>query len=639
LPVNTDEIQGEAAQWFFATSDDIFVVLKDSLILQVNPTWTRLTGWSAAEITGRNITDLIHPLDRPVVDEAIQTLIAQRQAECEHRIACKAGGWVWVRARSKLQPNDVAMLVLQDITDVRQRERDAAEAARTRDILREEAGVFIWRFDPSTGEYAVDSDLSRAGAPGASGHRILTVAEMVSEIHPDDQQRMTEAFLTSVSSGESSVIEYRHFRAEDHGWASVRAAWRGTRKLASGAWEILGITQDVSALADARDAALQAAEVKAQFLANMSHEIRTPMNGMLGVLHLLRKEPLSADGRRLLDEALGCGAMLSELLNDVIDFSRLEAGKIELSVEPVQPARLLDSVIALLRPQAEAKGLTLTVDALDDRWVEIDPVRVRQILFNLIGNAVKFTPRGGVTARMSLEGSGADARLGFDIIDSGIGIELDEQASLFDRFQQADGSATRRFGGAGLGLSIARGLAEQMGGTIAVVSTPGEGSTFRVEIAAPICAAPGEVAAEEDDSLPLDGLKVLVVEDNPTNRTIVTRMLEQLGVVTTVAHDGREGLEAAQAQAFDLILMDIQMPRMDGVAATTAIRALATPSAGTPIIAMTANAMSHQIDSYLSAGMNAWVSKPISPAVLLQTIVQALAQSWIEDSVAPPGAL
>jgi len=639
MPANTDDIEAEAARWFFASSDDIFLVLQGRIVQRVNPTWTRLTGWDASEIVGRDITDFVHPLDQAKIEDTIRTLIEQRRADCEHRIVCKSGDWLWFRSRSKLKDDGVALLVLQNTTDVRLRERDAAEAARTRDILREEAGVFVWRFDPSTAQYAVDSDLTRVGAPGASGRRILSVHEMTAEVHPDDQRRITEAFLASVASGEPRVLEYRHFRAEDGGWASVRAAWRGIRKQASGGWEILGLTQDVSALADARDAALQAAEVKAQFLANMSHEIRTPMNGVLGVLHLLRKEPLSADGRRLLDEALGCGAMLSELLNDVIDFSRLEAGKIELSPEPVQPARLLDSVIAMLDPQAKAKGLTLKVAGADSDWVMVDPVRLRQILFNLIGNAVKFTATGGVAAKMSRQGSDDRGRLQFEITDSGIGIEPGEQQSLFDRFRQADGSATRRFGGAGLGLSIARGLAEQMGGTITVSSAPGEGSTFRVEIAAPVCAAPKDVAEPEEDNLPLDGLRALVVEDNATNRTIVTRMLEQLGVRMTVAHDGVEGLEAARSQVFDLILMDIQMPRMDGVAATAAIRDLPAPSGQTPIIAMTANAMSHQIDSYLAAGMNNWISKPISPAALLQAIAQTLAQSWVEDAEEPSKAL
>jgi len=623
------DIEADAARWFFASSEDIFVVLRDSVIERLNPTWTSLTGWTAEESLGQHFTDFGHPDERELIAETVRKLLASGQAQCEHRLKLKDGGWMWVRAKSRLRDDGVAMIVLQDITEARMREEQDTAAVRTNDLLREEAGVFVWRFDPRTTRYTVDSDLTRTGTRGTSGRRSLTAEEMTAEIHPEDRQRVSEAFIGTVMSGEPQVVEYRHFRAEG-GWARLRAAWRGIAQVQNGPWEVLGITQDVTELAEARDAALEAAEVKARFLANMSHEIRTPMNGVLGVLHLLKREALSADGRRLLDEALGCGAMLAELLNDVIDFSRLEAGKLDLNPEAIQPAELLDSVTALLAPQAEAKGLYLRTAPGADGWAMVDPVRLRQILFNLIGNAVKFTPRGGVSVRMTTLGEAADRRLRFEISDTGIGIEPEAQGRLFERFRQADGSATRRFGGSGLGLAIARGLAEQMGGAIGLESTPGEGSTFWVEVLAPV-AAEGHAAPEDEASEGLlDGLRVLVVEDNATNRLIATRMLEQLGASVTTADDGALGLAAMQAQVFDLVFMDIQMPVMDGLAASAAIRALEGPAAAAPIIAMTANAMAHQVESYLEAGMNGWVAKPLSPAALVRAIVQVLAQDWVE---------
>ncbi len=626
---NDGEIEAEAAQWFFASSDDIFVVLREGVVDRVNPTWTKLTGWTQEEATGQHFTDFAHPDERELINETVRSLIERGHALCEHRLVLKSGQAMWVRARSKLREDGVALIVLQDITEARRLQEQGAQAARTNDLLREEAGIFVWRFDPATNQYAVDDDLTKTGKPGAGGRRMLTAEEMTAEIHPDDQSRVSENFVRTVLTGEPRVVEYRHFRA-DGVWARLRAAWRGARQQKNGHWEVLGITQDVTELAEARDAALAAAEVKAQFLANMSHEIRTPMNGVLGVLHLLKHEKLlSTDGRRLLDEALGCGAMLSELLNDVIDFSRIEEGKLDLCPEAIRPDDLLDSVASLLVSQARDKNLYLKVEAEDCGCAMIDPVRLRQILFNLIGNAVKFTAHGGVTVRLSRAEDAAGGALCFEIADTGIGIEADARDRLFERFRQADGSATRRFGGSGLGLAIARGLAEQMGGLITLDSTPGEGSTFRVEIAAPACEAPTAQSEDEDDAL-LGGLRVLIVEDNATNRLIATRMLEHLGASVTTTDDGAQGLSAASLQAFDLIFMDIQMPVMDGMAATAAIRALPGALSQVPIIAMTANALAHQVESYMAAGMNGWVAKPLSPATLVRTVAEVLAETWVD---------
>jgi len=625
------DIEVEAARWFFASAEDIFVVLREGIIEQVNPAWTTLTGWREEEALGKRFRDFAHDDEHELISEVVRSLLATGKANCEHRLKTRAGDHIWVRSRSKLTPDGTALVVLQDITETRRREQETAQADRARDLLREEAGVFMWRFDPVTNRYEVDADLTRAGRPGTSGRRSLNVAQMTAEIHPEDAQRVTEAFLETVRTGEARVVEYRHFRAEDGGWARLRAAWRGERQVKNGLWEVLGITQDISALAEARDAAVAAAEAKAQFLANMSHEIRTPMNGVLGVLHLLRHERLSADGRRLLREAIDCGAMLAELLNDVVDVSRMEAGKLELAPEPIDPAVLLESVAAMLRPQAETKGLALKLSPQPAiGYCEIDPVRVRQVLFNLVGNAVKFTEAGQVEVRMTAFGEPAAQRLRVEVEDTGIGVAKAAQAGLFERFQQADGSMTRRFGGSGLGLAIARGLVEQMDGQVGLVSEDGKGSTFWFEIAAPRCAPPaGAADADEGENL-LDGLRVLVVEDNPTNRLIATRMLEQLGASVTTAEDGAQGLEAARLAAYDLIFMDIQMPVMDGMEATRRIRDLPGDAVRTPIIAMTANAMAHQIETYMDAGMSGWIAKPLSPTALVRGISQVLAQAWIE---------
>ncbi len=620
------ELDIEAARWFFQNTVDIFVLIRGGTISRINPAWTELSGWSVEETVGRPIEDFIHPGDEQIVRDLIATLIAEGHARAEHRLLRKDGDVLWVRSRVKRGSGDATIVVLEDVTDEHRQAADSANAARTNDLLREAAGVYIWRFDPETGLYDIDPDLSKAGAPGTSGSRTINAHQMNAEIHPDDQGRVGEAFYRTLATGEPEVVEYRHFRADDGGWARLRAAWRGLQKRDSGAWAVLGLTQDVSEVAEARDAALEAAEAKAQFLANMSHEIRTPMNGVLGVLHLLKSENLTADGRKLLEEAVGCGQMLAELLNDVIDFSKIEAGRLEFSPEPTDPGALLESVAGLLRPQSASRGLWLNTHVAPDiGWASVDPVRVRQILFNLIGNAVKFTLTGGVDARLSRVDRDGESRLRFEITDTGVGIADDAQADLFQRFHQADGSTTRRFGGSGLGLAISRRLAELMGGEIGFYSKPGEGSTFWIEVIAPKVDARAADTGEAGGLL--EGLRVLVVEDNPTNRLIATRMLQQLGADVETADDGQQGVEAASRQAFDLIFMDIQMPVMDGMEATRRIRGLPDPSGSTPILAMTANAMSHQADSYLIAGMNGIVAKPLSPSALVAQIAAIVAQS------------
>ncbi|MDQ0464862.1 PAS domain S-box-containing protein [Caulobacter ginsengisoli] len=622
------ELDIEAARWFFQNTDDVFLVLEGSLITRINPAWTALAGWSDADTVGRAIEDFLHPDDGVSVQQVIDDLNASGSALAEHRLAHSNGDWLWVKSRAKRSADGATIVVLKDVT-AEHEEAEAAETAhRTSELLRNAAGIFTWKFNPDTGIYLVDADLPAQTTPGGPGSRVLSADQMGAEIHKDDRADMWTAFATTLATGEPQVIEYRH-QVEGGPVARLRAAWRGLRRLDSGKWEILGITQDVTEVAEARDAAREgeraaqaAAEAKSQFLANMSHEIRTPMNGVLGVLHLLKGEALSADGRRLLEEAVGCGQMLAELLNDVIDFSKVEAGHLELHPEPVEAGILLTSVADLLRPQAESRGLWLRAIAQPDLgWVDIDPVRLRQILFNLIGNAVKFTLEGGVEVRLSHR----DARLRIEVQDTGVGISETAQAGLFQRFHQADGSTTRRFGGSGLGLAITRRLADLMGGEIGFASEAGSGSTFWVELAAPRVA--GRAASPSETGDLLEGLSVLVVDDNATNRLIATRMLENLGAQVQTAEDGAEALAAAGQVGFDLIFMDIQMPVMDGMEATRHIRALPAPLCQIPIIAMTANALAHQVQSYLAAGMNASVAKPLSPAALIATIARLASEA------------
>lgn len=439
------------------------------------------------------------------------------------------------------------------------------------------------------------------------------------------------------------------------------ASWReGDRRFYTGALRDVTAQREIeTSLRRAKEAADHANRMKSEFLATMSHEIRTPMNGVLGALALVEGPNLDADQRQMLDIANRSGNALLQIIDDILDLSKLEAGKVEVELVDFDTRKTLDDVIQSLRPIAAGRALTLSleVDTAVPDVARADVRRIRQVLVNLIGNALKFTDQGGVTVRASLEdGVRADGAhcLRFEVIDTGIGIPADVLPNLFRRFTQADSSTTRRFGGAGLGLAISRELVTVMGGRIGARSGDGKGSVFwftapceagraisgqRAEAAPPSPSNPAVVGST------LRGLRVLVAEDNDINRDIVVAMLERIGHQVVAVADGAQAVLAVERQPFDLVLMDVQMPVMDGIAATQRIRAMPGEAARVPIVALTGNAMpGHQAD-YRDAGMSACLSKPIVTAdlfTLLSTLVFPSSADPVESpnsSASPEGGL
>ena len=383
----------------------------------------------------------------------------------------------------------------------------------------------------------------------------------------------------------------------------------------------------------AREAAEASARAKAQFLANMSHEIRTPLTAVIGFADLV------ATTGGLPDTAVtytgriqAAGKALLTLVNDILDVSRIEAGQMELDMRPCALHDLLGETLDLLRPAADRKDLTLALRLGDGvpRQVMADTARLRQVLLNLLSNAVKFTALGGVTleAAYSPELGG---RLRISVIDTGLGISESDQLRLFRRFSQVDGSNTRQFGGAGLGLAISKGLVELMGGEIGLESAEGSGSTFWFDIAAPVSAeaattAPALLAGPVDRK----PMRILVVDDVAVNRELISAMLSPFDLHLTLAANGTEAVATAAREAFDLILMDVQMPGMDGLAATRAIRAAAGPNTGAAILALSANVMEQQVQACRAAGMNDHIAKPINAAELLGKIDRW--SGWVESA-------
>ncbi len=379
-------------------------------------------------------------------------------------------------------------------------------------------------------------------------------------------------------------------------------------------------------LARAKEEVERASRAKSAFLATMSHEVRTPLNGILGIVNLLKDTPLNTRQGGYVETIRYSGETLLALLNDILDFSKMEAGKLDIEEVEFDLRRLVKSVIDLLRSRAMEKGLKLSYHINMDvpEMVESDPTRLRQVLINLVSNAIKFTEAGQVQiAVTNVSEDGWDGVIKFEVHDTGIGIPDEAQALLFRDFTQADSSISRRYGGTGLGLSISKKIIGLMNGSIGMTSAPGEGSTFWFEIPVTIVDYDPSLYEEEAAEIPRIGqLDILLAEDNAVNRQVAVDMLEREGHRVAVALNGREALTMAQAQDYDLVLMDMQMPDMDGLEATQKIRELGGKHLSLPIIALTANAMRGDDERCKAAGMNDHVAKPINPARLYKVLAQ-----------------
>jgi signal transduction histidine kinase/AmiR/NasT family two-component response regulator len=472
---------------------------------------------------------------------------------------------------------------------------------------------------------------------------VISRADIFDRIHPDDRATFETELSRTIESGVPFATAFRVILPGGHiHWldTKAKASFDERGKVAS----VFGVDMDVTAQKQASEDLLRAKQeaeaanvLKSEFLANMSHEIRTPMTAILGFAELLLSEKLSEQAR--LDFASRIrsnGDHLLHLIDDILDLSKFEAGRVPTEKIDFSLSETITDALRSVRPLAERKGLDLRfeTEGLVPKVINSDPHRLRQIVLNLVGNAIKFTSTGYVR----LVARHHEGCLTIDVEDTGIGLSPEQSSQLFRAFQQADSSVTRKFGGTGLGLALSKRIAEALGGSLALSgSVPGKGSVFTLRIKAPATLSMGYIEVGETSvksvatahavAVPatadkvLDGVKVLLVEDSVDNEALMKLYLENVGAVITSAHNGQEAIDAATSASFDVVLMDVQMPGMDGLEATRRLRA---QGYSTPIIALTAHALPEEIEKSISAGCDQHVTKPIGKQDLISAIEHTL---------------
>ncbi|MBI4878634.1 MAG: CHASE domain-containing protein [Planctomycetes bacterium] len=542
------------------------------------------------------------------------------------------------------------------------------ERQRLADVIRG-TGAGTWEWNVATGETLFNERWAEIIGCTIEELRPTTIRTWMRLCHPEDVEGASALLQRHFAGQLPSFDSECRARRKDGSWVWVHDCGQVVEWTSDGTpLRISGTRTDISARKRAEQvlqetnqrleqetlranemarAAELASSAKSQFLASVSHEIRTPMNGVIGMTGLLLDTPLSAEQRNYAELVRSSAESLLSLINDILDFSKIEAHKLDLEAIDFEPTAVLEEAVALLAVRAREKGLNLSCRVAPDvpQWLLGDPGRLRQILLNLAGNAVKFTSRGRVAIRVRLDGEDAErVLLRFEVEDTGIGIPAEHLGRLFTPFSQVDGSMTRKFGGTGLGLAICRELAELMGGRIGVESEAGKGSTFWFTAALTRCA-PGRVQPSPAPAAPVRAdaqaiaerrdRRLLLVEDNTTNQIVATSILKRLGYRTDVAANGREAIHMLRQAPYDLVLMDCQMPEMDGVEATRRIRAGSSGvlNPAVTIIAMTANAARGDREECLRAGMDDYVAKPVSPRLLEEALARWLGSA---SPTAPP---
>lgn len=590
----------------------------------------------------------LHDDDRERATDALENHLKGYQPfDVEYRLLCNNGEYRWFRSRGQAVWNEFCEPTrmagsLTDITAQKQAEQEIADAQQALFASEQHLRAMIDATPECVKVIDREGRILEINAVGLLltefDHADQVLGECIYDVIDPADRPSFIAFNERICDGDRGTLEFNIIGAR--GTHRVMETSAVPLTMQDGRRVHLGITREVTqqkrrnaALRNAKEAAESANRAKSEFLANMSHEIRTPMNGILGMTELALGTSLDEEQTEYLETVRDSGESLLATINDILDFSKVEAGMLRLETTPFQLRELLSVAMKPLQMRAAQKNL-------DCRWTVADQVpatmvgdghRLQQILTNLVGNAVKFTETGSVHVLVDCEENGPNwHRLLVSVADTGLGIPADKQCRIFDAFSQADTSTTRNFGGTGLGLAITTQLVELMGGTISVDSVPGQGTTFRFTANFGVCQQATGPHKDSEQTARLDSrpLQVLLAEDNRVNQRFAQRLLEKQGHHVTIADDGQKAVELARTLLPDVILMDIQMPELDGYQATRAIRQLeAEGQPRTPIVAMTAHAMKGDREKCLASGMDDYVTKPVRKAELFDVLRRVTAES------------
>ena len=615
------------------TRDMIVQVDMDTTRRYVSPASRHLLGYEPEELIGTKPLDMVHPDDQPDVRAVMLELAggARMSAVQRQRYRRKDGSYVWVEVGYQIFSDEAGrplgcIACTRDITENVEAEQRLGESEKRFRLLAENTSELIM----------LGHDDGRRSYISPAAQRLLGFTpdelgamRLRNYVHPEDLGRLYAATARSRQEGEVSCV-YRALN-KDRGWIWVEGVFRRIPDAVDDEPTIVATFRDVSereaqaeALQQAKEAAEQASRAKTEFLAAMSHEIRTPLNAIIGFTDILvgsgRLEPGSQRQAELVRTS---GVALLTVVNDILDFSKVEAGAIELAAEPFALRALIDNCVSIVRGIAAPKRLQVKTVIDGSLPVSLlgDEARLRQVLLNLLNNAIKFTPAGSVTLMIRHDGTAPEGeRLHFSVSDTGIGIPKTKQDRLFQRFSQADDSVHRAYGGTGLGLAICKQLVELMGGEIGVRSEEHQGSTFWFDLTLPSAKLQAVLAPVLQAPKPSRKGHLLLVEDVAINQELARAVLEIAGHTIEIVDDGAAAVQAVQAKAFDLVLMDVQMPGMDGVTATRLIRRLPGPLGRVPIIAMTANVLPDELRRFREAGMNDHIGKPFNRVELYATL-------------------
>jgi PAS domain S-box-containing protein len=625
-------------QMLAENSTDVIVRIDPDLtVVYVSPS-CRQFGYEPGQLVGGRAGGFVAPEERPCVEAALEALLRgdiEPAAAFERQLRTASGEYVWVEGSPRVLRDEEGRPVglvtqLRDVTARRAAQAALAESEARYRLLADLATDIIMRMDGDGIIRYISPSCRRLG---------YEASEMIGRsafdfLHPDDvetAQVRSEALFDGVPRPPGDGREYRALTKDgDVVWLEGVSAL--SRNEAGELVDVVSHLRDVTErrafedeLRRKRAEAEAATLAKSEFLANMSHEIRTPLTGIMGFAGLLLEEQdqLSPTARTFASRIATASRTLLTVVNDILDFSKIEAGQVELDPAPLDPSRFVVETMELVSAQAHEKGLELNaaIDGPLPPAVATDGSRLRQVLLNLLTNAIKFTPAGGVTVTVAHDDRDG-GRLKISVTDTGVGIAPERLHRLFQRFSQADGSISRQYGGTGLGLAICKSLTGLMGGEIGVDSAPGLGAEFWFTVKAPACEP--QVACDVEGARAFDAkpARILIVDDSPVNRELVSVLLGVFGHELSEACGGAEAVTAAAETTFDLILMDLQMPGMDGLAATRAIRAGSPKNRATPIVALSANILQTHLDACRAAGMNDHIGKPIDTRELLTKIAR-----------------